>query len=388
MSVASNAWFLYAAGPAEIGKPAQLVREDFEFEDISDDEVLAEPVYGCWEGNMDHGLSRRPVDICRQRGEKRVIIGNAGVVRIAEVGSRVENLRAGQLGVVFSASIVDRFGYPEKMLAYDAPKTMGCLATRIKLKAREIAPVPENTKHSLAQWAAFSVRYITAWSNWELAYGTFRLLVGEDELPDPHVWGWGGGTTLAELDLARRHGCRTVMISGHDGRLEHIRRTGITALDRREFGEILFDEKRFAEDTSYRRAYGQAERTFLRAVADLTGGENVQIFIDYIGSPLFRATSKALGREGIITTAGWKQGMSITYLRASECIGRHQFIHTHYARYRQALAAMAYGEEHGWMPEVDERIYGFDEVPELAARFRSGDVGFFPVFSVNASEHQ
>ena len=75
--------------------------------------------------------------------------------------------------------------------------------------------------------------------------------------------------------------------------------------------------------------------------------------------------------------------MSITYLRAVECIGRHQLIHSHYARRSQALAAIAYGEEHGWMPDIDARIYSFDEIPELARRFRSGDVGFFPVYSVN-----
>lgn len=383
MSVSSTGWFLHVAAPDLVGQPGDLVRQDFEFADIADGEVLAEPLYGCWEGNMEHALSRRPIDVCRMRGEERVILGNAGVVRVAAVGADVRNLKPGQHAILFASSVIDRFGYPERMLAYDAPGTMGCLATRIKLKGRELVPVPKETRHSLAQWAAFSVRYITAWSNWELAFGTFRLLVGADEFPDPHVWGWSGGTTLAQLELAWRHGCRTVMLSGNDAHLEQIRRAGVTALDRRAFGELLFDEKRYAEDGAFRRAYTQAERSFLREVAERTGGENVQLFVDYIGSPLFRVTLKALGREGIITTAGWKEGMNISYLRSLECIGRHQFIHTHYARYPQALAAVAYGEEHGWMPEIDERIYSFDEIPELAARFRRGEVGFYPVYSVN-----
>jgi len=382
----TEAWVLYAgsksANPHK-DELASLRKESLALSKLAEGEVLAEPIYGCWEGNMNHALERRPIDICHQRGEGKVVLGNAGVVRVAAIGADVRNLRPGQHAILFPSSIIDRFGYPERMLAYDAPGTMGCLATRIKLKARELVPVPEGTRHSLAQWAAFSVRYITAWSNWELAFGTFRLLVGADEFPDPHVWGWSGGTTLAELDLAARQGCRTVMLSGNDTHLEQIRRTGITALDRRAFGELLFDEKLYAEDGAFRRVYTQAERSFLREVSERTGGENVQIFVDYIGSPLFRATSKALGREGIITTAGWKQGMSITYLRSVECIGRHQFIHTHYARYSQALAAVAYGEEHGWMPEIDKRIYRFDEIPDLAARFHRSETGFFPVYSVN-----
>ena len=40
---------------------------------------------------------------------------------------------------------------------------------------------------------------MTAWSNWELAYGTLRLLLNENDLPHPQVWGWGGGVTLGEL---------------------------------------------------------------------------------------------------------------------------------------------------------------------------------------------
>jgi NADPH:quinone reductase-like Zn-dependent oxidoreductase len=260
---------------------------------------------------------------------------------------------------------------------------MGCLATRMILRPHEIVPLPEPTRHSLPQWAAFSGRYITAFSNWAQAYGSFRLLVPPDELPAPHVWGWGGGTTLAELELAQRHGCRCVMLSGHDGRLALIARSGVTALDRRAFGELAYDERRFVTDAAYRRAYTEAESKFLREVEQRTGGLKVQIFVDYIGTPVVRATLKALGRQGVLTTAGWKEGMVISSLRAVECIGRHQHVHTHYARHPQGVAAAAYGEAHGWMPHVDARIYRFDEVPELARRFHDGDVGFFPVFAVN-----
>jgi len=383
MGTCSTGWFLHVGATGENSQPAELLREDFTLADISPDEVLAEPLYGSWEGNMEHALCRRPIDICRARGEDRVVMGNSGVVRIIGQGSNVTALNVGQAAILFPSAVVDRFGYPERMLGYDAPGTMGCLATRIKVKAHELIPVPANTRYPLARWSAFSVRYITAWSNWELAFGTFRLLVGAEELPSPNVWGWSGGTTLAQLDLARRNGCRTVMLSGTECHLRQIRKAGITAVDRRAFGDLLFDEKRYAEDSAFRRAYTQAERNFVRDVWERTGGDNVQVFVDYIGSPVFRATSKALGRQGIITTAGWKEGMTISYLRSVECIGRHQFIHTHYARYPQAVAAVAYAEENGWMPEIDERIHAFDEIPDLAVRFRRGETGFFPVYSVN-----
>jgi NADPH:quinone reductase-like Zn-dependent oxidoreductase len=333
---------------------------------------------------MMHALERKPIDICRQRGEDRVVLGNAGVVRVLQTGPDVRGLAPGQVAMIFSASVVDRWGYPEKMLGYDAPGTMGCLATRMLLRAHELIALPPETRHPLPAWAAFSGGYVTAWSNWLQAYGSFRLLIGADELASPNVWGWGGGTTFATLDLARRHGATTVMLSASETRMALIARGGVTPLDRRPFGELAFDERRLATDMDYRRAYLDAETRFLREVDRRTSGDKVQIFVDYIGTPVVRATLKALGRQGIITSAGWREGMVVSYLRAAACIGRHQYVHTHYARYPQGLAAVAYGEAEGWMPPVDERIYSFDEVPELSRRYAAGEGGLFTAFRVAA----
>ncbi len=382
MPLTTEAWFLYARRPGE-SRGARLVREAFVLPEPADDEVSVEPIYGSWEGNMTHAMERKPIDICRQRGEDRVVIGNSGVVRITALGRKVRHLREGQYAIGLSVAVPDPWGYPEKVHAYDAPGTMGFLSRALNMKAAAILPLPEQTRHSLQQWAIFSLRYVTAWSNWEAAHGMFRLLVGADELPAPHVWGWGGGTTLAELSLAARAGCKVVMLSGDARHRETIRGHGVEPLDRHQFGALQLDDQRLAEDREYRDLYTQAEARFLEEVKRRTDGLMVQIFIDYIGGPVYRATLKALGRQGVLTTAGWMEGMVVNYLRAAECIGRHQHVHTHYARRRQCEAAMAYGEEHGWMPIPAERTYTFDEIPELAEDFRAGKTDIFPVYSVN-----
>ncbi|MCA9704855.1 MAG: zinc-binding alcohol dehydrogenase family protein [Myxococcales bacterium] len=379
----AEAWFLHAGSGSDFGRLAELRREPYQLPDLAHDELLCEPLYGSWEGNMNHALLRKPIDVCKHRGEERVVVGNSAVLRVLETGSSVTDYRPGQLAMLFCAAVVDRWGYPELALAYDAPGTIGALSTRMILRRHELVPLPEPTRHSLPQWAAFSARYVTAWSNWEQAYGTFRLLVGADELPSPHVWGWGGGTTLAELDLARRHGCETVMLSANERRLSLIAQTGVTALDRTPYRALCYDERKFVTDKAFRKQYLEAEAAFLREVDRRTDGMGVQIFIDYIGTPVLRATLKALSRQGVITTAGWQQGMVSSHLRAIECIGRHQHVHTHYARHRQGVAAVAYAEREGWVPQLDDRIYEFDEIPQLAQDFAQGRVGFFPVFRVN-----
>ncbi len=382
MTVKADAWVLYAGDDPKNPKPAELVRETIEIPALGDNDVLAQPLYGCWEGNMSHAIQRKPVDICHQRGEDKVVLGNAGVVRILQVGKDVKAVEPGQRAIIFCNGEEDTWGYPKKIMGYDAPNTMGCLATRMKLTDRQVIPIPDNTRHSLAQWAAFSLRYVTAWSNWELAHGVFRLLVHWDEMASPHVWGWGGGTTLAELDLARRHGCQTVMMSGNEIRLGTIVKTGVTPLDRRQFGALSFDEKRYKTDPEFKAAYKEAEQKFLATVQELTRGKMVQIFIDYIGGPVYRPTLKALSREGVMATAGWKEGMKLQTIRAIECIERHQHVHTHYARYPQGWKAVAYAEANGWMPLIDERIYTFDEIPELMDAYDNGRVNCFPTFSI------
>ncbi len=382
MTYSAEGWFLYAGEAGRTG-PGPLVRETFEISALGPEEVLAEPLFGSWEGNMGHAVERKPIDICVARKEPKVILGNSGVVRIKEVGRDVKTVRPGQKAIIFCNGEEDWWGYPKKILGYDAPNTMGCLATKMKLTQRQVIPLPENTRHPLAQWAAFSLRYITAWSNWELAYGTFRLLISRDELASINVWGWGGGTTLAELDLARREGHKAVMLSSTPRHLEVIRQLGVTEIDRSKFGELGFDEAKYADDAGYRGRYQAAEKQFLAEVDERTTGRGVQIFIDFVGAPVFRVSLKALAREGVIATAGWKDGMKTSSLRAIECIARHQHIHTHYARYPQGWAAVAFANASGWLPPVDERVYTFDQVPELAERYAAGEVGLFPVFSIN-----
>jgi NADPH:quinone reductase-like Zn-dependent oxidoreductase len=381
MPIECDAWVLYRNKESK-PTPAELVREKLVLPDIGRDEILATPIYGCWEGNMGHALERRPIDICRARGEEKVVLGNAGVVRVEQIGADVRSVEVGQTAILFCNGDIDDRGYPLNILAYDAPNTVGCLATKMTLKERQLIPLPEDNPFTLQQWAAFSLRYITAWANWELAYGTYRLQVSSDEVPSPNAWGWGGGTTLAELDLARRWGCRSVMLSGNDRRLAAIRRAGVAAIDRRELGNVSFDEERYATDADFRRAYNIAESRFLETVKERTAGRMVQIFVDYVGGPVWRATLRALDRNSVVTTAGWKEGMKLTSMRALDCIGRKQHIHTHYARYSQGKCAVAFGAANGWIPTVDERVYTFDEIPDLALAYREGRTGMYPCFSV------
>jgi NADPH:quinone reductase-like Zn-dependent oxidoreductase len=361
--ISTDAWVLHR-GDAP-GQAGQLVREAFSFPEPGPEQVLARPLYGCWEGNMDHAIRRVPVDVCELRNEDRVVLGNSGVVEVVRTGSAVTTVRAGDVGVVFCNGVPDDHGYPTLILGYDAPGTMGVLAKTITLHQRQIVPVPRDSPYSLAQWAAFSLRYITAWANWQVAWGCWQTQMREVPPDEVFVCGWGGGVSLAELTLARAMGCRTAMIASTPARLALLRDHGIEAIDRSAFGAKTFEDD------------------FLAAIRAWTGGRGVSIFVDNIGAN-YRSTLKALGRQGVIATSGWKRSMNYSTVRAMECIARHIHVFTHYARYPEGQAAVAFALAHGWMPPLDGPIYRWDDVPALASDYAAGKLdGYFPIFEIH-----
>jgi NADPH:quinone reductase-like Zn-dependent oxidoreductase len=383
--IRTEAWVL-EEGSRHDSAPGTLRREEITFPDINDEEVLVEPIYGCWEANMSHALRRQPVDICRLRREKRVVLGNAGVMRVIRRGRSVATIREGELCVVVPVGQLDPHGYLLRVFAYDAPNTIGLLARQTKLHETQVLRLPDDTKHSLAQWAAFSVRYATAWDNWKVAYACFRTQISQKECPAPFIWGWGGGVAFAELCLARFFGCQVAMIASTDERLALIRSFGITPIDRRRFIGLHFDAARYVNDRDYKAGYLSAERLLLATVQEVTKGQGVSIFIDNIGTPVLRATLKALAREGVVTAAGWDQGDTMTYSRTAECINRHLHVHTHGCRFSERDLATRFGEANGWMPPDQKTFYSWDRIPELSSDFAEGKTSsYFPLYSVNST---
>ncbi|MEH1169327.1 hypothetical protein V6V47_28505 [Micromonospora sp. CPCC 205539] len=388
MMETTQAWIL-PAGPTDRREHGSLHLGTVALSEPGPEDALVEPVLVGWEGNCYHAVQRRPIDIARARGEQQVVLGNSGVVRVLRppLFQTNETLREGDLCLVQANCRPDRFGYPVNGAAfgYDAPGTVGLLARRTVIPGTCLVPLPTDTLYSAEQWAAFSIRYVTAWANWRIAYGTWRLQMTKEDQPVPFVWGWGGGTTFAELTLAASQGAEATIITSHDERMNLAKGQGLAAVDRRAFPDIAFGERDAADPDQVAR-YRASEAIFLSAVRDATGGLGVSIFVDYLGGSLLRATLKALARQGVVTTAGWREGLKTSLVRASECIERHQHVHTHYARRFEVVDAMAFGERRGWMPPTGAigEPWNYDDLPGLVDAYAEDQVvAYFPLVRVN-----
>ncbi|MGC4059468.1 MAG: zinc-binding alcohol dehydrogenase family protein [Aquabacterium sp.] len=361
MMIRTEAWVLHPGGA---GAPDTLVKQEYRFAPPQADEVLVKPLYGCWEGNMTHAIKRTPLDLCLARDESLVVPGNAGVVEVLEAQSST-GLSCGDRCLVFCNGEPDEHGYPRLIYGYDAPGTIGLLAKLTKLKARQLIKLPSDSPLSIRQWAAFSLRYITAWANWRVALGCWRAQMNDCPAAQAHVLSWGGGVGLAELSLARLFGHPAAMVASRPSRLALIESQGIAPIDRRAFSDAGF------------------EAEFLSKVGDLTDGQGAAIFVDNIGAH-YRSTLKALARQGVLTTSGWKHGLTFPVVRASECIDRHIHVYTHYARRDEGEAAVAFAQKHGWAPPEPDKTWHWDEVPALAQAYAGGQIDdYFPLYAIH-----
>ena len=369
-------------------EPGKLKPHEIQITSPGPDEIVVAPLYGCLEANILHAIQRKPVDVCQLRGEPFIVPGNACVAKIMEVGSEVKSVKKGDVCMGFGIVEGDAFGYPKTVVGYDGKNVYGIMAKRTLLQQHQMIPLPAQTKFTLQQWAAFCARYVTAWSNWKIALGCWKSQMSKANFAEHFVCAWGGGVSIAQLQLAQQAGFQTIMISSKKSRLDQIAQLGVQPVDRKQFPDLNFQMRKYHKDPVYKEKYKKSELVFLQQIKELTQHKGVDIFIDNIGQAVHRATLKSLARQAVVTTCGWKTGMDMFYLRAIECINRHIHVHTHYAHHEDAVEAMAYAEKTGWMPDLaNEKVYKWEEIPSLCEAYAAEKIdSYFPVFEINHPE--
>ncbi|MGE5343970.1 MAG: zinc-binding alcohol dehydrogenase family protein [Candidatus Omnitrophota bacterium] len=383
--IKTEAW-VFNEGEKNENWESLFKKETIFFEDVSENEVLIEPLFGGWEANMTHALDRSPLDVCKKRREPKVVLGNSGVVRVLKTGLNVKRVKQGDLCVFFAISHLNRFGYLDTYFAfgYDEPGSIGLLAKKTKVREEQLYPIPENSKVPLHNWAIVSLRYITAWSNWKTSKKCLEAVVSRKEYPAPYVFGWGGGVALGQLLLAKEEGFKVALIASSDERLDYIKNLGIIPVDRRRFADLNYDPEKYQSDNLFRKKYIASLKNFRDIVKDITEDEGVSIFIENIGLPVYPATLRVLGCPGVITTSGWKEGMNLDTVRALECLQRHIHVFTHAGRLSEGEEAMDYAEKNKWLPQENLPIYDWEDIPQLANDYANGRISsYFPTFKIN-----
>ncbi len=125
--------------------------------------------------------------------------------------------------------------------------------------------------------AAFGLAHLTAW---RMLVTRAQLHAGQSVL----ITGIGGGAALAAFNICKHFGCKTIVTSRHQWKLDKALELGAS--------EAVLDA---GEDWS-------------RTVRGFTSKRGVAICVDSVGGPLHHPCIKSLARGGILVTCGCTAG--------------------------------------------------------------------------------
>jgi len=157
----------------------------------------------------------------------------------------------------------------------------GMLAERFLAPAANLAPITADTPDQRAKAAAFGLCGLTAWS---MMVTKGQLRSGQSVL----ITGIGGGVATAALSIARHHGCRVIVTSRHQWKLDRARELGADA-------GVL-----------------DSGQDWSREVRAWTAKRGVDMAVDSSGKATHLNCIKSLARGGAYVTPGCTSGPDAT----------------------------------------------------------------------------
>jgi len=188
------------------------------------------------------------------------------------------------LGVDFAGVVVSGPGFePGQRVAGVGP--YGNAAELVASPAVSTFPLPDAM--SFEEGAALPMNYLTA--QFALAERG-GLLEGETVL----VHGAAGGVGTATIQVAKGYGARTIAVVSTSAKAEVARRAGADEA-------VLLDG-------------------FRDAVAELTGGDGVDIIVDVVGGDTFTDSLRSLGTQGRLLVVGFASGQGIPEVKVNRLL--------------------------------------------------------------------
>ena len=211
------------------------------------------------------------------------VSGSDGAGIVDSVGDGVDASWIGQRVVLNAAKPVpdplrpdvDPAPHDISMIGEHEP---GAMAAQFVAPVANVVPIGDADP---VEAAAFALTHLTAW---RMLVTRARLQAGQTVL----ITGIGGGVALAALNIARHFGCRVIVTSRHQEKLERAQELG----------------------ASY--AVLDTGADWSREVRGATGRRGVDICVDSVGKALHLSGIKALARGGTYVTCGCTTGPDAT----------------------------------------------------------------------------
>jgi NADPH:quinone reductase-like Zn-dependent oxidoreductase len=332
--------------PADMDVSKVIGLDDLELREVGPTDVHIRIVAASAEHNIDHAATADTVNITDARGGK-MYPGNSAMGEVLAVGDLVTKFKPGDIVITHCNGGPDKFGFPLRIWAYDAPDSIGWYAEEAVVGEWQLIPAPLDSGLSVWEIAALPLRAPTAYHLWRRALGIYRLKVPREYQGKLNVLSFGGGVGELFLQLAKAEGHNAYFCAGSKERRDALEQFGIVGIDQKQFN-------RFAGKDDV--------KAFRKHVSELTGGDDMHIVCDMLRGPVFGAGLAVAARQGVNVSAGWQLSQVVEYNSTLMSVKQVTIDHTHYETVIGCAAATElYGSV--FKPTVHKEIYAFEDVP-------------------------
>src|SRR3954463_16116691 len=232
----------------------------------------------------------------------------------------------------------------QKIWAYES--NWGSFAEHCLVQSQQLLPKPPRLTWEEA--ASYGLTYFTAY---RMLVDQAGIRAGDNVL----VWGAGGGLGTFAVQLCKLYGANAIAVVSSDDKVDLVKELGAAAvIDRRDFllndpdtGERIMDEiKRFG-----------------KAIRAATGGADVDIVFEHVGTATFFTSVFVARTFGKIVICGATSGFNLDFDVRYLWMKQKEILGSHFANaYECTLANNLMAE--GLIRPVLWKTMGFDQVGE------------------------
>ena len=332
--------------PADMDVSKVVALDDLELRDVGPTDVHLRIIAASAEHNIDHAATADTVNIADARGGK-MYPGNSAMGEVLAVGDQVSKFKPGDIVITHCNGGPDKFGFPLRIWAYDAPDSIGWYAEEAVVGEWQLIHAPLDSGLTAWEIAALPLRAPTAYHMWRRALGIYRVKVPREYQAELNVLSFGGGVGELFLQLAAAEGHNAYFCAGSAERRAALEPFGIVGIDQKQYN-------RFASKDDV--------KAFRKHVSEITNGEDMHIVCDMLRGPVFPAGLAVAARQGVNVSAGWQLSQVVEYNSTLMSVKQVTIDHTHYETVIGCAAATElYGKV--FKPTVHKEIYDFEDVP-------------------------